>query len=103
MLLIFDHLKSGTDEEVETLRSWSEHDGRHAHTEPGVPQLVSGRPGRHAAPSQCDREAIVLGQLSNPHVAAGAHRSGERREGPLQSWWRTRLADRYEPRHVDRA
>lgn len=68
-----------------------EHYGRHGHTPAGVPELVYVRPCHQETSSRHDRAAIVSGFALDRDVAAGRHRPGEWREGPLVSWWRTRL------------
>lgn len=91
MQLIVDHRQTRTDEGATGMRSGSEHD----EDPPDGPYVYHRLVGQHWLdpddPSQCDRAAIVLGQLSNPHGAAGPHRAGERREGPTSSMWRSEL------------
>jgi len=84
-------LKSSTDEEVETLRSVGRYDAPELASEPGVPFVVFRRPGATEAPSQCDREAIVLGHDLTAPDARTPSEAGGSREGPTQSWWRTKL------------
>jgi hypothetical protein len=91
MLLIYLHSPTRTDEGVTRMTSERDYDedvpdGPYVHH-----RLVDPRWEDRETPSQCDRAAIVLGQLSNPHVAADPHGWGERREGPTTSWWRTKL------------
>ena len=90
-LLTFTQPQSGTDGEVETLTSDSRYDeqGRYRGYGDRMARVHVGREAEVIEPvrSRSDR----AGMRSNPQGAANPRRLGERREGPLQSWWRLKL------------
>jgi len=93
MLLISSHRRTRTEEEAPRLRRLRAPVVRRRYRDAGVPPVVHVRPGVPHHPSQCDREAIVLGcalTLTDPRTP---RRAGERREGPASSWWRAMLGE----------